>query len=83
MVNNLLSSHWSEFLRWMGPTRGYVLAFWKWIFPSYTHGTVHYLPHSEDNDDIQLPDINDPVPHDWVTVKVPRESPGDIQGPLL
>ena len=73
----------SEFLRWMGPNRGYVLAFWKWLFPTYTPGTVHYLPHSEDNDDIQLPDINHPVPDDWKTVEVSSNNPNSVFSSVL
>ena len=62
----------SEFLRWMGPNRGWFVAIWKWMFPHFNPGTVHYLEHNEDHDedDIKLPGINDPVPQTWTTVQV-------------
>ena len=62
----------SEFLRWMGPNRGWFVAIWKWLFPHFNPGTVHYLEHNEDHDedDIKLPGINDPVPQAWTTVQV-------------
>merc|ERR1712198_266853 len=61
----------SEFLRFMGPSRGWVLAVWKWIFLHHAPGTVHYLPYHPDHDDMQLPGVDDPVPDSWVTVQGP------------
>ena len=33
-------------------------------------GTVHYLPHTEHSDEVQLPGIDEPVPDTWKTVQV-------------
>ena len=76
----------SEFLRFLGPNRGWVVAVWKWLFPvfqasvyisTYLHiymylqtGTVHYLPHTEHSDEVQLPGLDEPVPDTWKTVQV-------------
>ena len=33
-------------------------------------GTVHYLPHTEHSDEVQLPGLDEPVPGTWKTVQV-------------
>ena len=33
-------------------------------------GTVHYLPHTEHSDEVQLPGLDEPVPDTWKTVQV-------------
>ena len=64
----------SEIFRFIGSSRGWLMAVWKWLWPKFQPGVIHYLPHDPDidNDDIELPDINDPVPENWVTVQVAR-----------
>lgn len=66
----------SEIFRFIGSSRGWLMAAWKWLWPKFQPGVIHYLPHDPDtdNDDIVLPDINDPVPDNWVTEQVAQES---------
>ena len=35
----------SEFMRFLGPSRGWLLAAWRWFFPRWHEGSVSYLPH--------------------------------------
>ena len=66
----------SEIFRFIGSSRGWLMAAWKWLWPKFQPGVIHYLPHDPDtdNDDIKLPDINDPVPDNWVTEQVVKGS---------
>ena len=66
----------SEIFRFIGSSRGWLMAAWKWLWPKFQPGVIHYLPHDPDtdNEDITLPDINDPVPDNWVTEQVAKES---------
>ena len=43
----------SEFMRFLGPSRGWLLAAWRWFFPRWHEGSVSYLPH---------PGIDNPAP---------------------
>jgi len=60
----------SEFMRFLGPSRGKILALWRWIFPIFWDGKVHYQPFDVPDDGL-MPGIEDPVPHSWKTVEGP------------
>ena len=62
--------------RFIGSSRGWLMAAWKWLRPRFQPGIIHYLPHDPDTDpdDIQLPDLSEPVPDNWVTVQVRKGS---------
>lgn len=63
----------SEFLRWLGPNRGYILAVWRILVPRLHHGTVYYLPDQDDAPDakVELPDLDSPVPSSWKRLEGP------------
>jgi len=60
----------SEFMRFLGPSRGKILAIWRWFYPRIHCGTVHFQPF-EDSNPSEMPDINCPVPSSWKTIEGP------------
>ena len=57
-------------MRFLGPSRGKLLAIWRLISPRFHTGTVYYQPFGEQNDD-EMPDIGDPVPSSWKSIDGP------------
>lgn len=79
----------SEFLRSLGPYRGYLLAVFRILVPRLHHGTVHYLPDLPDlpdqstEDDMALPALNSPPPPSWRTIQGPFHNVYAIKQPWI
>ena len=60
----------SEFMRFLGPSRGRLLGIWRLIFPRFHEGTVYYKPYVEQDNEC-LPKMNEPVPDSWKSIEGP------------
>jgi len=76
----------SEFLRRLGPIRGYLLAMFRIIVPRLHHGTVFFLPageSSEDDEEVELPCLDSPVPASWHQLDGPFHNVYAIKQPWI
>jgi len=76
----------SEFLRRLGPIRGYFLAMFRIILPRLHHGTVFFLPAGEDSKDdeeVELPGLDSPVPTSWHQLEGPFHNVYAIKQPWI
>jgi len=75
----------SEFLRKLGPMRGYFFAMLRIIVPRLHYGTVYYLPANEECDveEVDLPCLDSPVPSTWQQLEGPFHNVYAMKQPWL